>query len=111
MESSATKKYQPGLSRHWQIATQAAIYSLAAILLFWALTEKYLWQDEAATAVLAVRMLKYGRPLAYDGKNLITIDMQDEDDDAAISSRTREPQAAVDYYYAQGNFKRDTTWV
>ncbi len=98
-------------SGRWEIVAQAAIYSLAAVLLFWALTEKYLWQDEAATAVLTVRMLKYGRPMAYDGKNLLTIDMQDEDNDATISSRTRDPQAAIDYYYAEGNYKRDTTWV
>jgi hypothetical protein len=97
-------------SRKSETLLQAAIYGLAAILLFWGLTEKYLWQDEAVTAVLAVRMLKFGRPMAYDGKNLLTIDMQDEDDDASLSKRTKEPQPAIDYYYEQGNFKRDTTW-
>jgi hypothetical protein len=99
-----------GTSHKLEVVTQAAIFWLAAILLFWGLTEKYLWQDEAATAVLAVRMLKFGRPLAYDGKNLLTIDMQDEDDDAELSRRTKEPQAAIDYYVEQGNFKKDTTW-
>src|ERR1700691_723393 len=101
---------QPGASHRSEILAQPAIFSLAAILLFWGLTEKYLWQDEAATAVLAVRMLKFGRPLAYDGKNLLTIDMEDEDDDASLSLRTKAPQAAVDYFVGQGNFKRDTTW-
>jgi hypothetical protein len=101
---------QPGASHRSEILAQAAIFSLAAILLFWGLTEKYLWQDEAATAVLAVRMLKFGRPMAYDGKNLLTIDMQDDDDDASLSRRTKDPQSAIDYYVAQGNFKRDTTW-
>lgn len=101
---------QPGASHRSEILVEAAIVGLAAILLFWALTEKYLWQDEAATAVLAVRMLKYGRPMAYDGKNLLTIDMQDEDDDAAVSARTKNPQAAIDYFVEQGNFKLDTTW-
>ena len=100
----------PKTSHRSETLLQAAIYGLAAILLFWGLTEKYLWQDEAVTAVLAVRMLKFGRPMAYDGKNLLTIDMQDEDDDASLSKRTKEPQAAIDYYYEQGNFKRDTTW-
>jgi len=98
------------MTRRLEVVTQAAIYALAAILLFWGLTEKYLWQDEAATAVLAVRMLKFGRPLAYDGKNLLTIDMQDEDEDAELSKRTKEPQAAIDYFAEQGNFKKDTTW-
>jgi hypothetical protein len=102
---------QPGRSSRSEILAQAAIGILAAILLFWGLTEKYLWQDEAATAVLAVRMLKFGRPMAYDGKNLLTIDMQDEDDDASVNRRTKDPQAAIDYYVEQGNFKRDTTWV
>ena len=101
---------QAGADHRSEVLVEAAIVALAAILLFWALTEKYLWQDEAATAVLAVRMLKYGRPMAYDGKNLLTIDMQDEDDDASLSARTKSPQAAIDYYVEQGNFKRDTTW-
>jgi hypothetical protein len=101
---------QPGASQRVEIFAQAAIFGLAALLLFWALTEKYLWQDEAATAVLAVRMLQFGRPMAYDGKNLLTIDMQDEEEDAELSKRTKEPQAAIDYYVAQGNFKKDTTW-
>jgi hypothetical protein len=98
------------MTRRLEVLTQAAIYALAAILLFWGLGEKYLWQDEAATAVLAVRMLKFGRPVAYDGKNLLTIDMQDEDEDAELSKRTKEPQAAIDYFAEQGNFKKDTTW-
>jgi hypothetical protein len=89
---------------------QAAIVSLAAVLLFWGLADKDLWQDEAATAVLAVRMLRFGRPLAYDGVNLLTIDMADEDDDASLSRRTADPKAAIDYYVQQGNFKADTTW-
>ena len=101
---------QPGVSNRIEIFAQAAIFGLAALLLFWALTEKYLWQDEAATAVLAVRMLKFGRPMAYDGKNLLTIDMQDEEEDAELSKRTKEPQAAIDFYVAEGNFKKDTTW-
>jgi hypothetical protein len=101
---------QPGAGHRLELLVQAAIVSLAAILLFWGLTEKYLWQDEAATAVLAVRMLKFGRPLAYDGKNLLTIDMQDEQPDATLSLRTRAPQPAIDYFVEQGNFKPDTTW-
>src|SRR5580698_6079214 len=101
---------QAGASHRSEILAQAAIYGLAAILLFWGLTEKYLWQDEAVTAILAVRMMKFGRPMAYDGKNLLTTDMQDEDDDASLSKRTKEPQPAIDYYFEQGNYKRDTTW-
>ena len=79
---SSAQMRQPGGSLRLEILVAAAIVGLAAILLFWDLTAKDLWQDEAATAVLATRMLKFGRPLAYDGVNLLTIDMQDEDDDA-----------------------------
>ena len=86
---------QPEGSPRLQILVQAAIVSAAAILLFWNLTAKDLWQDEAATAVLAVRMLKFGRPLAYDGVNLITIDINDKDEDAA-NGRTAAPQPAID---------------
>jgi predicted membrane-bound mannosyltransferase len=46
-----------------ELAVQAIIASLAAILLFWGLSDRYLWQDEAATAVLSARLLKFGRPL------------------------------------------------
>jgi hypothetical protein len=107
---SSRKMRQPGVSHRLEILVQAAIVSLAAVLLFWGLTEKYLWQDEAATAVLATRMLKFGRPMAYDGRNLLTIDMQDEDDDVSLSRRTREPKAAIDYFEKRGDFKPDTTW-
>jgi hypothetical protein len=83
---------------------------LAALLLFWGLTNRYLWQDEAATAVLAARMLKFGRPLAYDGVNLVTIDHFAAEDDATIDQRTGDPKAAVDYYIRRGDYKPDTTW-
>jgi hypothetical protein len=101
---------QPGASHRLEIPAQAVIVSLAAILLFWGLADKDLWQDEAATAVLATRMLKFGRPMAYDGVNLITADMQDHDDDASLRRRATDPQAAIAYYVARGDFKPDTTW-
>jgi hypothetical protein len=100
---------QPGGSPRWHILVQAVIVSVAAVLLFWDLTAKDLWQDEAATAVLAVRMLKFGRPLAYDGVNLLTIDMKDKEGEAA-TSRTGAPRAALDYFVRRGDFKPDTTW-
>jgi hypothetical protein len=101
---------QPEARHRLQILVQAVIFSAAAILLFWDLTAKDLWQDEAATAVLASRMLKFGRPLAYDGVNLITIDMHDEAGEAADGSRTSDPRAAIDYFVRRGDFKPDTTW-
>jgi len=93
-----------------EIATQAILAGMAAVLLFWGLTDKYLWQDEAATAVLAMRMLKYDKPLAYDGVNLVTIDYFATEDTDTIGQRTTNPRAAVDYYIRRGDFKPDTAW-
>lgn len=107
---SSTKMYKKGPTHRVEVFFQAGILAIAAVLLFWALTEKDLWQDEAATAVLATRLLKFGRPVAYDGKNLLTIDMQDDDDDASLSKRTKDPQSAIKYFVGEKNFKEDTTW-
>ena len=97
-------------SRRLEFLIPAAIVALAAVLLFWGLADRYLWQDEAATAILAQRMLKFGRPMAYDGVNLVTLDMRSNDDEAIVAERTRDPKIAVDYYTRRGNFKSDTTW-
>ncbi|MFH1135010.1 MAG: glycosyltransferase family 39 protein [Pseudomonadota bacterium] len=45
---------------------------LAGFLLFHNLGQRPLWQDEAETACLARNVLKFGTPLAFDGKNLIS---------------------------------------
>jgi hypothetical protein len=100
----------PAAKRHWERATPAVLAGLAGLLLFWGLADKYLWQDEAATAVLAARMLKFGRPLAYDGLNLVTIDYFATEDTDTIGQRTHDPKAAVDYYIRRGDLKPDTAW-
>jgi hypothetical protein len=88
----------------------AAAFLLAALMLLWGLDRPYLWQDEAATAVLAERMLRFGRPLAYDGVNLITTDNFAAEDQTTIGQRTTNARAAVDYYVRKGDVKPDTTW-
>ena len=100
----------PADRNRWERLTPAIIAVLAALLMFWGLTEKYLWQDEAATAVLSARMLKSGRPLAYDGVNLVTIDHFAAEDAATIDQRTGNPRQAVEYYIQRGDYKSDTTW-
>jgi len=90
-------------------AAQAAIAVISAILLFWGLTDRYLWQDEAATAVLATRLLKFGRPLAYDGVNLVTIDLYDSDQDA-MEEQAAGPEQALEYHLSHGEFKPETVW-
>lgn len=91
-------------------AANAIIAVLAACLLFWGLSDKYLWQDEAATAVLGSRILRFGRPLAYDGTNFIGIDIFKADDAGSIAERTTAPKAAVDYYVSRGFLKADSSW-
>ena len=83
----------------------------AAVLLTWRLGAVYLWQDEAATAVMAERMLRYGKPLAYDGRNLITMDSFSDEDEASIAQRTGSAEAALHYLVARGDFRADGTWV
>src|SRR5580765_5531881 len=68
------------------------ISTFAGILLFWGLGRKYLWQDEAATAVLGERFLHLGKPLAYDGTNLVTIDYYAAEDLSTIEQRAADAQ-------------------
>ena len=100
----------PAARNRWESVTPAIIAGLAALLLFWGLTDKYLWQDEAIMAVLATRMLQFGRPLAYDGVNLLTTDTFAGEDEQTIDARTTGPQAAVDYHARRGDFKPDFAW-
>jgi len=50
-----------------------AIVLIAASVLFLSnLGNRYLWQDEAETALVAKTILKHGIPLGYDGKNFFS---------------------------------------
>lgn len=93
----------------WLLMVIAA--AIATVILFTNLGDKYLWQDEAATAVMGERMMKYGKPLAYDGKNLITMDNFAEEDTTTISLRTGDAQTALKYFIDRRDFKADTTWI
>ena len=50
------------------------IVVLAAVLLFTNLSDRYLWGDEAETALLAKNILKVGHPSMKDGRNTIYSD-------------------------------------
>ncbi len=50
----------------------ALLLTLAALLLFTRLDDRFLWQDEAETAVLAKSVLSLGVPTAWDGRNLVS---------------------------------------
>jgi hypothetical protein len=49
-----------------------ALVATHIILCFWGLGDRVLWQDEAETAVLAKNVLKFGWPVACDGKNIVS---------------------------------------
>jgi hypothetical protein len=84
---------------------------LAGLLLFAQLGSVALWQDEAATAVLGRRLFEHGRPLAWDGRNLITMDhfLPAPLDD--VRRRASSAEAAIAHAVAQGEFRADTAWT
>lgn len=104
------QKNNPRGWKSWSVAVQLIVACVAALLLLWGLGNPYLWQDEASTAVLARRMLRFDRPLAYDGVNLITIDHFAAEDSSSIDQRTKSPQAAIDFYVRRGDLRTDTAW-
>ncbi len=84
---------------------------LAAAPLCWKLGDRYLWQDEAQTAVLAERWLELGLPLAYDGRNLLTLDVHEVLTPEAARRIHSDAVAAVQHYARRGDFRADTTWT
>ena len=88
-----------------------AVAAAAALLLFANLAAVYLWQDEAATAVLGRRLLAYGKPLAYDGVNLITMDHFLPGSADAVRARAASADAAIAHAVAQHEFRADTAWT
>jgi hypothetical protein len=110
------KKKPPELadlpSRIWPplrpFAPLLAVFIISASLLCFNLGARYLWQDEANTAVLAQRMMSYGKPLAYDGRNLVTSDVYDPHE---TKLQTGDAAEAIRYHVQRGDFGADTTWV
>ena len=60
-----------GLRTHWPVAI---VTLLGAILIFTNLGTDYLWEDEGDTAALAVNILKFGVPKAWDGAAFLDSD-------------------------------------
>ncbi len=75
------------------------------------LDQRFLWQDEAMTAVLGERLMRFGRPMGYDGKNLITMDIMGEHEEKAFPEQTTSVEKSIAYYVARKDFKADTTWT
>lgn len=84
---------------------------MAALLLFWDLGSPYLWQDEAATAILGERLFEHGKPLAYDGKNLVSMDSFADEDPRTIDQRTTDADATIRYLVERGDFRSDLAWT
>ena len=60
------------MSRQTSVVVLVALgVVLGAVLIFAGLSQRYLWDDEAETALLAERVLRFGVPLAWDGASLI----------------------------------------
>lgn len=55
-----------------------AILAAAALLLFWDLDGRTLWQDEAETALLGRNILRFGIPIAFDGTNVVSQEVSRE---------------------------------
>ena len=79
--------------------------AIASLLLFWNLGARYLWQDEAACAVLAERLVEHGRPLGYDGRNLITMDEFRPEEAAGVERRVSDADTALRFFVDKGDFK------
>jgi hypothetical protein len=89
----------------------SVVLGVASALLLWRLDAVYLWQDEALTAILGERMMRYGRPLSWDGVNVVTQDNFAAEDVSSIERHAGSADAALRYFTARGDFKEDTTWV
>ena len=114
--SSATTAAQPPSQSPGSTApggwpALALVALVAALPLFWKLGTRALWQDEAACAVMSRNLLETGKPLAYDGRNLITMDEFQPEEGPGLAGRTGDPAVAVQYYVDKGDFKPDTTWI
>lgn len=56
----------------WANSAVAGLVLVAALLVVPGLGDRYLWDDEAETALLAKNVLRFGVPVAWDGASLIS---------------------------------------
>lgn len=85
------------LRLHWPAA---AIAVLSAVFIFANLGTDYLWEDEGDTAALAVNILKFGVPKAWDGYAFL-----DSDHGARLNRNlVMVTHPWVQYYLAAGSF-------
>jgi len=99
----------PGKIRAQSFLSAMAVFVISVSLLCYNLGARYLWQDEADTAVLGERMMSCGKPLAYDGRNFISRDFYSPEDTQKLP--TGDPVEAIRYSVQRGDFKADTAWI
>src|SRR5579859_1943512 len=100
-----------GEGRAWKsVLVPALLAGVMLSLFFWGLGKVYLWQDEAQTAILGQRLFQFGRPIAYDGTNLVTSDLFMLKDIALASQNSSNAAMAVSNCVAAGEFKPDSVW-
>jgi 4-amino-4-deoxy-L-arabinose transferase-like glycosyltransferase len=87
------------------------VAALSCLVLLPSLGARYLWQDEAACAILARRLTETGKPRGWDGKNLVTMDILAPGEERALVQNAGDAEAAVRYFTKRGDFKSDTTWI
>ena len=83
MEHTDTKD-QVFIHKYKHFVPEVVILCFAAVLLFSGLSNPFLWQDEAETALLGKNILEYGIPKAYDGKNIISQQVGKEFDETFL---------------------------
>lgn len=84
---------------------------VSALWLLHRVDQRFLWQDEAMTAVLGERMMRFGQPLAYDGRNLITMDVVGDHEEKVFPPQTVSAEKALEYFKERKDFKKDYTWT
>lgn len=83
------------------LAVLALVAALGAALVLTNLGGRYLWDDEAETALLAQRVLRFGVPIAWDGRDLVS---QECSADFGANSLWRQTPWAQ-FYLAALSFK------
>lgn len=68
----------------WRDGVLWLLIAAGALLIFTSLAQRCLWQDEAETALLGRNIVKYGRPVAFDGVNLVSQELGAELDENKV---------------------------
>src|SRR5256885_13507560 len=68
----------------WRDAVLWALVAAGALLIFSSLAQRCFWQDEAETALLGRNIVTFGRPVAFDGVNLVSQELGAELDENKI---------------------------